>query len=130
MRLWLSVFLLGPALMAQTQGADTLQQLQQKLDGLTPAPARQGNFRHLPAMKAPKVRVGNPARPLRIKKFEFKTKPVEIAKVQRKACSVPLVNALKPQPKMTIALAPWVKEHFHAEDYVTMPAPPCDDSKQ
>ena len=61
-------------------------------------------------------------------------KRVLIAKTPRKTCSVPLTNALKSRSgasgKMAIPVAGWVKEYFNPADYVTLPAPPCDDERR
>ncbi|HUK15054.1 MAG TPA: hypothetical protein VLW65_01510 [Bryobacteraceae bacterium] len=135
MRSWLSLFFLAPTLFAQAvapalvlpANSDALQQLQQRFDGLTPAPAGQGNFWHFQARRAPKVLAGNPVpHPIVIA-----PKPMKVGKVPTKTCSVPLTNVLKGKAfdEMAVPLSP-SKGFFTPGNYVTPPAPPCDDEKR
>ena len=134
MRPWLSLFFLAPVLLAQTvppavlppASPDALQKLEQRFDGLTPAPATQGNFSRFQAPTAPKVLTGNPVpHPIVIP-------PGRMAvKARTKTCSIPLINVLKGKAfdKMAVPLSP-AKEFFVPGNYVTPPAPPCDDEKR
>jgi hypothetical protein len=130
MRPWLSLFFLAPALFAQAPAPaspDALQQLQRRFDGLTPAPTGQGNFWHYQAPPAPKVLAGNPVpHPIVIA-----PKPMKVGKVPTKTCSIPLTNVLKGKAfdKIAVPLSP-SKGFFTPENYVTPPAPPCDDEKR
>jgi len=57
--------------------------------------------------------------------------PRVVVAVKPKVCSIPLINVLPGRQftndKIAIPVEPWVRSHFRAGDYVTPPAPPCDD---
>jgi hypothetical protein len=108
MRFWL--FLLAPALLAQTQPPEPPQ-----------------NYWHFQAPKGQKFFAAGQSAP----------KPVVVApktyhvNAQPKVCSVPLVNVLKDKPdtKLDQMAVPLPNGEF-AMKYVTPPAPPCDDEKR
>jgi hypothetical protein len=129
MQLWISLLFLAPALLAQSQAPDPLQELQQRLDRLTPLPVTHpGNFLHLPAQ--PGTKAGNPA------PGSPSAAPGQmmLAKAKPNVCSIPLINALKGKPglndKIAISVEPWMRAHFQPGNYVTPPAPPCDDMRR
>ena len=57
---------------------------------------------------------------------------VTIGETSAGVCSIPLVNVLKGKTLDKMAIAPRspAREHLMQENYVTLPAPPCDDGKK
>jgi len=130
MRSRLSIFLLAPFLSAQPQGAlsgsDAYQRMERRFEQWQRLPAEQQNYWHFQAPPAPKVFIGNPAPPPRA----IGIPPRNAAAVQARACSIPLINALKgkPEPPDRMSL-PRPRGKFSVR-YVPLPAPPCDDGKR
>lgn len=127
MRSWLSLFLLAPALFAQSQIPDAAQ--------TSPSPDHH-NYWHYQPPPAKDFFVGNPVpAPVVVPPGNITVAPVKPLKVQKRssACSVPLINVFRNRlgakyHMRKVPAGPAAQEHFVMRG-VTPPAPPCDDGK-